>query len=1572
MKVTHMGTLLAAMVLAVAPARAATITWTTGAGDANWSTAGNWTGANTPPLSGDSLVFGATAGATTLNNDLTLTNLGSITFNAGAPAYTIDGNATGSGSAGSIGGFVINSANNVTQTININFTSHQNAINVTGSGHLALGGTITKGGNWNPYLNMSGSGVLTLNGTNYYGSGNLLNPITVNSGTLMLSKTMEGRINLQLLISNGGTVKQGASNQLSGVIVALAGGTFDLAGYDAGRSTSSGIGGLRGSSGQVVNSGLSGTNTLNLLPGTASFGGTITDGATAKIALAATSTGSSLFQALFGNNTYGGGTTWSGAGAGAVTLSIAGIRNIGAAGSRNLVFDAANSVGGSYLQLTGTEITDSSAFDSITFNTNKWAGFDIADSSHTFTLGTAVNSGAGGVLGKRGAGTLVLSGAATYTGATALNGGILKVDYEAGGSLASTPPNFSGGTLSLLGKTSGATTQALGSVTVGTGGGKLLIDPNGNDFTLNLNNLTATAAGGGLLLGKDVGAGTGTVVITTTTARKADGTYGGRVIFADGAANTGYDFATTASGGSPYTLSAYTNASELPTSVGSSATNYKMTAGTTLIGNVAANSLKLEAPAGDLALGAHTLTVTGLLATGTSAAQITGDAGVTGITAASEILVHQFNSAGLTIGAVISGNILTKAGPGTLTLGGINTYTGATYVIGGTLAITDNNQLGAVGTGATLNLYDGTLATTGSFALDNAGTNKRALTIGTGGGGFKVGSGTLTVSGSVTASGMLAKRGAGTLLLSAANTLLGGVTIDDGTLRLGSANALQNSGGAASSSLVLGGSNTPTLQLNGFDTAVLSLVSANSAAVVENGVAGAKTITVNNGADNTFAGVLRNGTAGTLGLAKTGAGALTLSGANTYSGATTVSAGTLALSGLLSNTAIAVASGATFTQSVSGVIAGSASITNNGTTILAGANTYTGGTTLASGVLTLGASGVLADNGAVTINGTGATFAVNGQTETIGRLTGTGGTLDMGSNGVLTVNYGNTASTLASALAGSGTLAIVGTGGQYGNSYDLTGNSSNFTGRISISNGILRANSDTALGAVPGSFVADAITLYASAAFSSVGSLTISANRGILLNGGGLFTGDLIVNSVISGASAVNIRSASAGAITFAGTNTYSGGTQIYTDDGNSSTLRLGANDPLPYGTGKGGLDIRAWNTGKAKFDLNGYSQTVNGLTSTGTTSPTNSIIDNIGTADSTLTVGANNANGNSYGGIIRNSGTHKLHLTKIGTGTQTLSGVNTYLGATTVSNGTLALAGSGTLGGSNIVISAGATLRVTGRTNASLVLAAGQALSGNGAFAGALNNDGSVTPGSTSPGTLTVNGDFAQTNGTLNIRIASGVNGLLSVTNTAVLGGTLTVTLEGYTPATNDVFLILTAATITGEFATTNLPSLAEGEGWLLEISGGQVLLLSVTGAPPASAIGYDLYAQAITNPALRGIQDDADADGYANLLEYATGGNAASNDTISRMSGARSDGVLSLLFHHDTNTTDATLIVEGAYSATSDAAWNGIATNLAGSWGGATNVVENTATNPANVTVSDTAGPSTNRFLRLRVTRP
>ena len=73
---------------------------------------------------------------------------------------------------------------------------------------------------------------------------------------------------------------------------------------------------------------------------------------------------------------------------------------------------------------------------------------------------------------------------------------------------------------------------------------------------------------------------------------------------------------------------------------------------------------------------------------------------------------------------------------------------------------------------------------------------------------------------------------------------------------------------------------------------------------------------------------------------------------------------------------------------------------------------------------------------------------------------------------------------------------------------------------------------------------------------------------------------------------------------------------------------------------------------------------------------------------------------------------------------------------------------------------------------------------------------------------------------GTMNIEIGGLIVGTehdqLNITGPAVLGGTLNVTLiSGFDPSVSDAFPILTFATSTGTFATTNFPPLLAGKAF-------------------------------------------------------------------------------------------------------------------------------------------------------------
>ena len=155
-------------------------------------------------------------------------------------------------------------------------------------------------------------------------------------------------------------------------------------------------------------------------------------------------------------------------------------------------------------------------------------------------------------------------------------------------------------------------------------------------------------------------------------------------------------------------------------------------------------------------------------------------------------------------------------------------------------------------------------------------------------------------------------------------------------------------------------------------------------------------------------------------------------------------------------------------------------------------------------------------------------------------------------------------------------------------------------------------------------------------------------------------------------------------------TNNYGGGTTI-----SGGVLQLGAANVIPDGT-FGGLTVAAG----AAFNMNAFSETVGSLS--GDTTATGGMITNSSTtAGVTLTIGNANTS-TTFAGIITAAGTAGLNLAPVknGAGNQTLSGANTYLGATTINAGTLTLfngstsAATATLSNSAITVAstAGAT----------------------------------------------------------------------------------------------------------------------------------------------------------------------------------------------------------------------------------------------------------------------------------------
>jgi fibronectin-binding autotransporter adhesin len=164
----------------------------------------------------------------------------------------------------------------------------------------------------------------------------------------------------------------------------------------------------------------------------------------------------------------------------------------------------------------------------------------------------------------------------------------------------------------------------------------------------------------------------------------------------------------------------------------------------------------------------------------------------------------------------------------------------------------------------------------------------------------------------------------------------------------------------------------------------------------------------------------------------------------------------------------------------------------------------------------------------------------------------------------------------------------------------------------------------------------------------------------------------------LSGAAANNLRfdlGNAASVIVLTNTaNSWEGATTL----AGSGILRIGAAGVIPDG---GGTIEAASGT---RLDLNGFSETIGGLSGAGT-------VDNmLASSTSIISVGGNNAS-TTFSGILQNSGaSSSLALTKVGTGTLTLSNAaNTFGGGTTVSAGILQVNNAGALGSGNVTLNA-------------------------------------------------------------------------------------------------------------------------------------------------------------------------------------------------------------------------------------------------------------------------------------------
>lgn len=488
-----------------------------------------------------------------------------------------------------------------------------------------------------------------------------------------------------------------------------------------------------------------------------------------------------------------------------------------------------------------------------------------------------------GDLVKEGTGTLILSEANTYTGATRVTNGTLALDYTVvGGKLAdSSTLVFGGGTLELRNGASGHVEVVAGtSLGAGRGG----VTRTSGTSTLRMNAITP-----GLGILNVAAAG---IADTDNLDDASDG--GG--ILGPWATVAGNDWAVNSTNAADGAINAYTGYTDYD-SQGS------------VIASAAGNNVRFNAAAGsgNVTLGAATTTVNTLLqsasvpATIDTANAVLATNGIMIASAAESLTIGaaagdgSLRTATTTMNLVLNNNnpiktitvnapIVANGGSGlatagTVVLNGVNTYTGPTGV-GGSLTIGGGGQLAGG-------------AYAGDISIAAAGTLVMAS------------SANQTLGGVISGDGSFTQSGSGTTTLAGANTFTGPVTVSGGVLRAGSSTAF---GPAYTAALTL--SNSGKVQLYGNNVTLNALTSTSNNAVVESGsaVAGTDTLTVNafvgssataitntTTSYSTYSGLLQDGGARKLALQVNGAGGLILSGTNTYSGGTTVNGATIVL-----------------------------------------------------------------------------------------------------------------------------------------------------------------------------------------------------------------------------------------------------------------------------------------------------------------------------------------------------------------------------------------------------------------------------------------------------------------------------------------------------------------------------------------------------------------------------------------------------------------------------------------------------------------------------------------------------